>query len=156
MSGITGATLISFPGINISRLTFRISRGQVDLNSRHLILHVGTNDINSLLVPEIVASYNDLISVVRDNSVCDIVVSAVLPRPIDHDKNGEKVKDLNKKLKTLCIDRQCKFVKTFKPFLHAGEPRRELYAVRDGGLHLNWEGCRRLRQFFINCVAHLS
>ena len=34
-------------------------------------------------------------------------------------------------------------------------PLRELYAVNDQGLHLNTEGTRRLRQFFINTVAHL-
>ena len=37
-----------------------------------------------------------------------------------------------------------------------GDPMRDFFfAVRDGGLHLNTEGVRRLRFFFINTVAHL-
>ena len=146
--------MVAFPGINVSRLANRVSKGHVDINSEFAILHVGTNDINSLQVTEILASYNDLISTVRANYDCKLVVSAILPRPIDHERNGNKVKELNKGLEKLCTSRKCQFIRTYKPFLFSGEPRRELFAIRDGGLHLNLEGVRRLRQFFINTIAH--
>ena len=44
---------------------------------------------------------------------------------------------------------------TFNPFIRFGKPRRELFAVNGQGLHLNTEGTGRLRQFFINLMAHL-
>ena len=151
---VTGTTVTSFPGINISRLSYKILRGHVDLESEFVILHVGTNDINSLLAPEILDSYNDLISVVKDNSHCKIAVSAILPRPIDYEVNGDKVKEVNKGLEIMCKERHVQFLKTFRPFLFEGKPKRELFAVRDGGLHLNREGLRRLRLFFIKTIAH--
>lgn len=153
---IRGTTVIAFPGINVSRMTNKISNGFVDLNYRYVIFHVGTNDINTLSVQEICASYNDLISVVKEKSDCKIIMSSVLPRPIDYEVNGNKVKELNNSLQTLCKSRHVQFIKSFRPFLVGGLPRRELYAVRDGGLHLNLEGVRRLRQFFINTIAHLD
>ena len=38
-------------------------------------------------------------------------------------------------------------MRTYKPFTHAGKVRRELYAIRDGGLHLNMEGTSKLKIF---------
>lgn len=37
-----------------------------------------------------------------------------------------------------------------------GNPRREYFAIKDGGLHLNLEGSRRLSEFLINTFAHLK
>lgn len=157
VSGIRDTEIFAFPGINITRLNRKITQGLVDLSSQYIILHVGTNDISSsLLEDEIVAMYNDLISVVRSKSDCKILVSAILPRPIDFDATGNRVKKVNNSLATLCRTRKASFVKSFKPFLKCGVPRREYFAVRDGGLHLNIEGIRRLREFFINTIAHLS
>jgi len=146
----------SFPGINISRLSYKISKGLVDLSAELVILHVGTNDISGCLTEkEIKASYNDLISAVRKRSSARVLVSAIIPRPIDFDATGERVKNVNKELADLCVTRRAKFLRTFKPFLKRGEPRREYFAIRDGGLHLNNEGIRRLTEFFINTIAHL-
>ena len=148
--------VIPFPGINISRLTTKISKGWVDLKSDYVILHVGTNDITGILsVEEILSSYNDLISIVKKNGSCKILMSAVLPRPIDFEISDDKVKSLNHGLMKLCESRHVRFLKTFKPFLYYGKPRRELFTVRDG-LHLNFEGVRRLREFFVNTIAHLD
>ena len=156
VTGVREAKICAFPGINISRLTNKISRGLVDLRSKYVLLHVGTNDINTLTVPEICSSYNDLITTLRSRFICQVLVSSVLPRPIDFEVNGQKVKELNSALEKLCTERQIKFVRSFKPFLVDGVPRRELYAVRDGGLHLNLEGVRRLRNVFISVIASLN
>ena len=55
---------------------------------------------------------------------------------------------MNNKLKELCKTRNIKFLHSYRPFTKACKPLRELFAVRDQGLHLNFEGTRRLRQFF--------
>ena len=47
-TGINNTTITCFPGINITRLSYRISQGHVDLQSAYnIILHVGANDISS-------------------------------------------------------------------------------------------------------------
>ena len=91
----------------------------------------------------------------RKKSSTRIVISALLPRPVDHSALGDKVKVVNNKLEKLCKDRKVQYLHTFRPFTKARLPVRELYTVNDQGLHLNTEGTRRLRQFFINTVAHL-
>ena len=52
----------------------------------------------------------------------------------------------------LSKDRKVRLLHTYRPFLKYCLPKRE---INDQGLHLNTEGTRRLRQFFINSVAHL-
>lgn len=156
ITDIREAKVIAFPGINVSRLTNKISQGLVDMRSKYVLFHVGTNDINTLTVEEICSSFNDLITTVRTKYMCNVLVSSVLPRPIDFEVNGEKVTQLNFALEKLCKERRARFVRSFKPFLKNGVPRRELFAVRDGGLHLNLEGVRRLRHVFVSLVAGLK
>ena len=74
--------------------------------------------------------------------------SSVLPRPVDHESNGEKVKDVNKDLMKSCEQRKIKLLHSYRPFLKFDKSIRELFAIRDHGLHLNLEGLRRLRLFF--------
>ena len=103
----------------------------------------------------ILSSFNNLITIVRGLSKTKIVFSSVLPRPVDHESNGEKVKHVNKDLMKLCEQRKIKFLHSYRPFLKFGKPIRELFAIRDHGLHLNLAGLRRLRLFFINTIVHL-
>ena len=69
--------------------------------------------------------------------------------------NDEKVKDVNKDLMKLCEQRNIRFLHSYRPFLKFGKPIRELFAIRDHGLHLNLKGLRRLRFFYINTIVHL-
>lgn len=151
--------VISFPGININQMACKIQskcgRDKLILDKEFTIFHVGTNDITRLSVEQMMSSYNNLITVTRQSSSTTIVVSAILPRPKDHSSLGEKVNDANQKLKVLCKDRHVQFLHAYRPFLKNRVPVRELFAVRDQGLHLNLEGVRRLHQFFINSEAHL-
>ena len=119
------------------------------------IVHVGTNDVVAMETGALLSCFNNLISQIRKKSNTAIVMSALLPRPVDHNSLGDKVKHVNNKLGKLCKDRRVQYLHTFRPFTKARVPLRELYAINDQGLHLNTEGTRRLRQFFINAVAHL-
>jgi hypothetical protein len=40
--------------------------------------------------------------------------------------------------------------------MYKGQPRRELFAIKDGGIHLNTEGTNRLRFCFVRVVNHLT
>ena len=155
MSGIRHAEVIAFPGINITRLTSRIQRDLSLLSRPYTIIHVGTNDIHNLSVGEMISEYNNLITVIRNLSNTRILFSSILPRPVDYENTKDKVKEVNRRLKLLCMERHVQFLHSFRQFFRCGQPIRELYAVRDGGLHLNMEGTRLLRQFLINTVAHL-
>ena len=64
-------------------------------------------------------------------------MSALLPRPVDHNSLGDKVKHVNNKLEKLCKDRRVQYLRTFRPFTKTLVPLRVLYAVNDQGLHLN-------------------
>ena len=87
-----------------------------------------------------------------------IIISAIIPRPCDlHiDPTESNVKSVNKELKILCKMRHIQFLHTFRIFLHNNKPIISYFALNDGGLHLNREGTRRLRLFFIYAVAHLK
>lgn len=156
VTGINSTKVVPFPGINVSRLTNKIRNGVVDMKSKYVILHVGTNDVNTLTASEICSSFNDLITTIRQNYGCKILISSILPRPIDFEVNGMKIKEINKALERLCKERQIQFVPSYRPFLKEGLPRRDLFAIWDGGLHLNLEGTRRLRHVFISLVQRLK
>ena len=116
------------------------------------------NDIpSSLTVKEIVSLYENLITYIRSQSYTRLIISAIIHRPCDsYSKTAVKrCKVVDKELENLCIKRKVQFLKTFRIFLKAGKPIRSLFAIKDQGLHLNLEGSRRLRQFFINTISHL-
>ncbi|MCG8075262.1 MAG: SGNH/GDSL hydrolase family protein [Candidatus Thiodiazotropha taylori] len=155
VEGIYHAEVVSIPGMRINQLTNKIQKGHVILDTPISIIHVGTNDVVGMEAGAMLSAYNNLISQIRSKSNTKIVMSALLPRPVDHISLGDKVKLVNNRLKLLCKDRRVEFLHTFRPFIKGGVPLRELFAINDQGLHLNTEGTRRLRQFFINSVAHL-
>ena len=105
----------------------------------------------------ILSAFNNLITSIRQKSATLklIVISSILPRPKDHASYGDRVKLVNKGLVKLSKDRRVRLLHTYRPFLKNRLPIRELFAINDQGLNLNTEGTRRLRQFFINSVAHL-
>ena len=149
VTDIRGVEIIPFKGININGVSAQIQNKILD--KEFTIFHVGTNDIPHLDKGAILSSFNNLITIVRGLSKTKIVFS----RPVDHESNGEKVKHVNKDLMKLCEQRKIKFLHSYRPFLKFGKPIRELFAIRDHGLHLNLAGLRRLRLFFINTIVHL-
>ena len=155
VTDIRGAEIIPFKGININGVSAQIQNKRLILDKEFTIFHVGTNDIPHLDKGAILSSFNNLITIVRGLSKTKIVFSSVLPRPVDHESNGEKVKHVNKDLMKLCEQRKIKFLHSYRPFLKFGKHIRELFAIRDHGLHLNLAGLRRLRLFFINTIVHL-
>lgn len=148
-----------FPGASISRLQHKIQTNRASLHFKFTILFVGTNDLASSLETEEIASlYNNLVTYIQSKSNTKIIVCGILPRPCDlsTDPNEKRVKDMNKQLIHLCKKRKLQFLHTYRPFLRNNKPIRSYFAVKDGGLHLNLEGSRRLRMFLINAINHLK
>ena len=85
----------------------------------------------------------------------EIVFSSILPRLIDYDTSKEACLAINNRLEAFCNTNNLVFVRSFRRFLRNGKPIASLYAKRDGGLHLSYEGTKQLRQCIINTITHL-
>ena len=80
----------------------------------HLILHVGTNDIGNGLSSKLITQYYcNLLELITHNfSNINIIMSAILPRPIDFDTTKQLVIETNNRLTNLALKRNVQFVKT--------------------------------------------
>lgn len=126
------------------------------LKYTHIILHVGTNDVgNGVKVDTIISEYKRLLNSLLF-SKSKIIISAVLPRPIDFSVTKEVVIAVNKSLKKLALKTNCTFVHTFRSFINqpGSVPVYRYFSSRDG-LHLSRHGVSVVRQFFINVVNSL-
>lgn len=160
VSGIDGVVVQAFSGDTISRLTNRLLSRQASLeNFDYVIFHVGTNDIaNRSSFNAIISDFGNLIAMCRKvKPSIKIIVSAILPRPVDHDITEPVIKQVNSYLlKRMSKNMNFQFICTYKPFTYCGKVKLELYAKRDGGLHLNTEGTNRLRYFFLRVISTLK
>lgn len=154
---IDGVVIKSFPGATISTLTQHIDMGHVNLvNFDYIIVHVGTNNIaNRNSYESILSDYGNLIGRIKQKkSWIRIIVSSILPRPCDHLETDQMIKRVNKALRLhLSSDLGFHFVESWKTVSKFGTYRRYLFAKNDQGLHLNTEGKRRLRYFFLRVIS---
>lgn len=159
VTGIDGCTVQSFRGDTIARLTSRMLSGQAILEHfDFVIIHVGTNDIgNRATFNNIISDFGNLIGVCRKiNPLINIIISAILPRPVDNDITDTVIRKVNSHLhKFMSKDMNFKFICTYKPFTFGGRIKVELFAKKDGGLHLNTEGTNRLKHFFLRVISTL-
>jgi hypothetical protein len=148
----------AFPGATIASLTHLVQTHKASIVPFDAVIyHVVTNDVVGRSVEEIVSLYSNLIAITRKVKPVKIIISSILPRPVDVHLTKNKLIQINQKLKAyLCPRMKVQFVASYKAFLYKGEPRRELYAIKDGGLHLNMDGVNRLRFCFVRVVNHLS
>lgn len=157
---IDGVTVKAFPGATIASLTHKIDVGQVDVsNYDFLIVHVGTNNIgNRHSFSAIVSDYGNLIGRIKTyKPSIRIIVSSILPRPCDHADTDSMIKNINKALRLeMASDLGFKFIESWKAVSKFGSFRRYLFAKHDNGLHLNTEGKRRLRYFFLRVISTLD
>ena len=137
--------------------TERIISGDIRVGGLRVIaFHLGTNSMDyrgwggkiswqeqlSSMQEEVKALYS---SVRRFNATCFIVFSAVLPRGCDWQHTQELYLAFNRFLRNFARGKHCGFMPTFTSFIYKDGPRKggpieSLFAVRDGGLHLNLVG----------------
>ena len=98
------ADVLSFPGVNIDRLFWKIKLGKVNLSHyKVIVLHVGTNDLTGSSVEEIVSSYSRLLDLVRSlNKAATVGVSSNIPKPCEPEKENLRIVQLNRELKKVC------------------------------------------------------
>ena len=149
----------SFPGATIARLSMHFSKGHINLeNYDYIIIHVGTNNIGNRDSNEnIISDFGNHISTVKKmRPSIRIVISAIIPRPVDHEGTDSMIKSVNHHLRTkMCRDMGGGggLYVLYVLIRHTavskfGTYRRYLFAKPDKGLHLNTDGANRLRFFF--------
>lgn len=136
-------------------MIYLLNNGSVKVNYDIILLHVGTNDVSRIELADFDIAYNVLISTVKKlakpSSV--IILSAILPRPLDFQETGYFVATVNSRLKNICFKRGVNFVATYKPFVKYGVPVCELFSPICN-LHLNYFGNLKLTNFFVQVLAH--
>lgn len=146
------------PGANIFTIHNFIKGSKARINLfTHLILHVGTNDIANGLTNDLIYQYYlNLLVLVKSITNCNIIISAILPRPVDFTETKQRVIEVNKHLATLAFQKKFLFIRTYKPFVQQpGSIPIRKYFAKDG-LHLSFTGVSVLRNFLIGVVNHLN
>ena len=85
----------------------------------------------------------------------NIFISSILPRPDDFNYTGPKCKSIDLLLCKICSQYNVHFIRLYKRFFFKTLPVRLLYAIQDGGLHLNEAGQYELRRCFQHAINHM-
>ena len=113
-------------------------------NPDHVVLHVGTNDLDSDKDPELIAkSIVDLARTVKKDT-CEVTISNIVVR---NDKLKKKAEEVNAHLAVLCVQRNILLIdhaKTIKP-QHPNKNK----------LHLNVKGSKILRNTFTTTISNI-
>ena len=157
--GIEGVLVQSFSGDTIATTAHKVDSGRASLNNfDYVIFHTGTNDIDKKAsFHDMTSDYENLVGICRKKKPqINIIISAIIPRPKDHENTDNPIKRINSYLeKVMAKSLNFKFIKTYRPFMYEGKPKHELFAKRDRGLHLNTEGTSRLRFYFLRTIASM-
>ncbi|CAG2214872.1 unnamed protein product [Mytilus edulis] len=146
---LENADVFTFRGASIGEITYQLNKnkGSIYEGYKCLVIHCGTNDIHILSIDQFKSAYCNLISTAKllfPSMV--IALSGILPRPVDFEETGQKIKEVNMALLNLCLSYKVEFIHSYRYFLKCGKPKVELFAYKDGGLHLNCEGTRQLKE----------
>ena len=138
------ADVVSFPGINIDRLYWKIRLSGLKLSQyKIIVLHVGTNDIASFSPVDFVRKYLRLISAVKKcNESAIVAVSSILPRPRDPDQVNNQIAFINRELKKFGLQLGFSFIPSYRPFI-----------LKDKSINLNLFACDKLHLSFRGSVA---
>ena len=140
VSQLPNTDIICKPGVKLATLAYsiflelRYSLVRSDL----VILHAGTNDINSCSAQELLEVVGNIVKAYRERFQGHIGFSTIIPRPRDGHKLAERVKIYNQQLVAWCALNGCLCLRTHSPFLKGGQPRTQLF--NRGKLHLTERG----------------
>ena len=149
--------MIPLPGYNINGINDYVKRNIKNLSSFGTVLiHVGTNDINNKSEQDILTDYQNLIITIKEVLKPDnVILSSILPRPVDFLQSIHSIVYINKALQSLTKKHGVMFLYTFSSYMKNQFVKRQLFAVRDGGLHLNQKGTKILKSRFCQCLSSI-
>ena len=169
VSRVRNTRVHALPGYTIARTTDAIVFGNIQVSHfKAILIHMGTNDIPAKRdrhsgrqsvqpIKQVVRAYKAMIDVIRrSNPGCKIVVSAIIPRPVDFPTSKYRVERVNQGLQQLCeSSSRLIFNPTHKFFLKKGLPVLDYYAPSDR-LHLRGAGVARLQQAFQQALSDVN
>jgi lysophospholipase L1-like esterase len=144
--------VISLSGAKINDIDKYIqSQLNATPNTKTIMIHVGTNNIPVNSEDQIMSKLSELILNVKCQFPnINIIFSSILPRPQNNECYGTKIQNINKKLKSLCLEHNIYFAASYKPFVKYGKVCSQYYY---DGVHLTQQGTFRLRQFMSQRLA---
>lgn len=99
-----------------------------------------------ITVDHIVESFKALIYIIRQrNRVAKLLFSGILPRPFDYNPSEAFVRQVNRKIESVCVDYGMIFSYTYMWFDKGGLPVKGYFAQNDN-FHLSDVGSGRLGQ----------
>ena len=148
----------SIGGLTSGRLIGKIVNKLFPLGDpSNILIHVGTNDVNSLNISAYEANMRLVIEKIRlVNPSCTVILSSVLPRLVDFRLTNLKVTSFNEKLKDLANSfNNVKYMACEKSFFDRtyGRPISALFSKDK--LHLSVAGLNKIYSFIANTLAHL-
>ena len=158
VNNINGMDIHSISGANIYTLQQFVKNNKSRFeNYTHLLLHVGTNDIgNGVSSHLILQYYSNLLDLIQTYfPSIKIIISAILPRPIDFDNSKQIVIECNNLLANLSLKRNALFVRTYKHFVQQPGSLYKRKCFCKDNLHLSYLGVSVIRNFFIGVINHL-
>jgi hypothetical protein len=152
---IKDCDVYSFSGVSLEEMTKLISSYPSLISSvSTILLHCGTNNIEKDTTETILSKFEALVHVVKSiNADAKILISSILPRPLDFSTLGFRATVINSSLKRKCLNWGVYFVATHKMTLKFGKFCPEFY---QDGIHLNQPGVKRVRQFFCQRLAEFG
>ena len=131
IDGLNNTQVVAYKGIKTEQLALRIIQGKIPHlpDKQMVVLHVGTNNIQNDSPELMFTKLCFLVDAVRDKLPSSIVVvSLILPRPIDHHFRAQKVKDYNFMVQNRAADIQIRCVSSYRDFLYNSTPISHFYA----------------------------
>ena len=151
------ADVISYPGITIDRLYWKIKLGKINLNQyKVIVIHVGTNDVEGNHVNVIIEKYLRLLEIVRyRNNSAVIGVSSILPKPCVTQTENERIVLINRDLKRLSVANNFCFIPSYRPFVSKQKQFNIDLFARDK-LHLSFKGSVTLRNNLVGNIKSIQ
>ena len=146
------ALLRAFRGATIETLIQATTRGNITRDWSKVglvVIACGTNDIANGAHASIRQQMEQLINtILAENPSIGIIISGILPRPVDFDTTNSTVKRVNEVLRIWARSQvNVHFYPAYRSFLHAGRIRtdQQLYAPNDPyRIHLSEQGKARM------------
>ena len=150
---IEGLETLPYRGTTIREMKDRVRENDKIKEYKNIIIHVGTNDIGNKSYV-IMSDFMGLVEVVAaKNPEAKIILSAIIPRPVDQRSTNRKVIEINREITNYAKERGIQYTRTDKLFREGYRTKYEYYA--QDGLHLNFQGTLKLTNLFREVLWHL-
>ena len=118
----------------------------ISFDKELVVTHVGTNNIVQDNAQELVSKTCFLVDTIRDKLPhARIIISLILPRPINLVTSATDVKNYNFNIINLASQLQVSTIPAYRKFLYDCAPKMDLFAVDN--LHLNEFGTKVLQDY---------